>query len=281
MLDRVGKISVAADELGLGHAQARSWAREAGFEPVRGGRRHPRRGEYERLRARGVPQRRATVQAGVNLRTARDWDRGVRKSKNARTYPGGLRVDYAAGTATMGGVTSPAPGLAALEKQLHPRFLTLAEREQVRDLPAPQASRCGRSGGRWGAQARGSAGDPGELGQGRLPAVCGAPSGSGTAAPAEGTQAPGRWPAAGVHRGRAAQAVVTRADMPRSTQGTSRRPEHAGERARPSTRRCMSRAAASPRREAWPGRRALAGPSASPAAALPTTSGSPGSPTRW
>ncbi len=135
VLDRVGKISVASDELGLGHARARLWAREAGFEPVRGRRRHPRRGEYERLRARGVPQRRAAEQVGVNLRTARDWDRGVRKSKNARTYPGGLRVDYAAGTATMGGVTSPA-GLAALEKQLHPRFLTLAEREQVRDLRA-------------------------------------------------------------------------------------------------------------------------------------------------
>ncbi len=38
VLDRVGKISVASDELGLGHARARLWAREAGFEPVRGRR---------------------------------------------------------------------------------------------------------------------------------------------------------------------------------------------------------------------------------------------------
>jgi transposase, IS30 family len=136
VLDRAGKISVAADELGIGHALGRSWAREAGFEPVRGRRRHPRRGEYERLRAQGVPQRPAAEQAGVNQRTARDWDRGVKKSSNARTYPDGLRADYAAGTATMGGVTSPAPGLAALDKQLHPRFLTLSEREQIRDLHA-------------------------------------------------------------------------------------------------------------------------------------------------
>ena len=136
VLDRVGKISVAADELGIGHALGRSGARQAGFEAVRGRRRHPRRGEYEQLRAGGVPQGRAAEQVGVNLRTARDWDRGVKKGKSARTYPGGLRVDYAAGTAAMGGVTSPAPGLAALEKQLHPRFLTLAEREQVRDLHA-------------------------------------------------------------------------------------------------------------------------------------------------
>jgi len=90
VLDRVGKISVAAGELGIGQARGRSWAREAGFEPVRGRRRHPRRGEYERLRARGAGQRRAAEQAGVNLRTARDWDRGVKKSKNARTCPGGF-----------------------------------------------------------------------------------------------------------------------------------------------------------------------------------------------
>jgi transposase, IS30 family len=151
VLDRVGKISVAAGELGIGHALGRSWAREAGFEAVRGRRRHPRRGEYEQLRAGGVPQGRAAEQAGVNLRTARDWDRGVKKGKSARTYPGGLRVDYAAGTATMGGVTSPAPGLAALEKQLHPRFLTLASASRSATC-MPRASRCGRSEGRWGGR---------------------------------------------------------------------------------------------------------------------------------
>ncbi|MFI5616654.1 IS30 family transposase [Streptomyces sp. NPDC051567] len=36
----------------------------------------------------------------------------------------------------MGGVTTAPVGLAALEKHLHPRFLTLAEREQIRDLHA-------------------------------------------------------------------------------------------------------------------------------------------------
>ncbi|WP_407917755.1 IS30 family transposase [Kitasatospora sp. NE20-6] len=34
----------------------------------------------------------------------------------------------------MGGVTTAPVGLTALEKQLHPRFLTLAEREEIRDL---------------------------------------------------------------------------------------------------------------------------------------------------
>ncbi|MEU1124995.1 helix-turn-helix domain-containing protein [Streptomyces sp. NPDC005899] len=36
----------------------------------------------------------------------------------------------------MSGVTTPPVGLTALEKQLHPRFLTLAEREKIRDLRA-------------------------------------------------------------------------------------------------------------------------------------------------
>jgi IS30 family transposase len=133
-LDVVGNVTVVARELGLNQATAFTWARQAGRRSVRRG--HPRRSEYEQLRAQGVPRRRAAEQAGVNERTARDWDYGVKKTATTRTYPSGLRVDYAAGTATMSGVTSPAPGLAALEKQLHPRFLTLAEREKIRDLHA-------------------------------------------------------------------------------------------------------------------------------------------------
>jgi IS30 family transposase len=133
-LDVVGNVTVVARELGLNQATAFTWARKAGRRSVRRG--HPRRGEYAQLRAQGVPRRRAAEQAGVNERTARDWDQGIRKSRNTRTYPSGLRVDYASGTATMTGVTTPAPGLAALEKQLHPRFLTLAEREKIRDLRA-------------------------------------------------------------------------------------------------------------------------------------------------
>jgi len=135
-LDVVGNVTVVARELGLNPNTAYGWARKAGRRSERLPRRHPGRGEYERLRAQGVPRRRAAEQVGVNERTAKDWDYGVRKSRNARTYPSGLRVDYAAGTATMTGVTTPAPGLAALEKQLDPRFLTLAEREKIRDLRA-------------------------------------------------------------------------------------------------------------------------------------------------
>ncbi|MFE7113789.1 IS30 family transposase, partial [Streptomyces sp. NPDC057575] len=80
----------------------------------------------------------AARQVGVNERTAKDWDWGVKKSRNGRVYADGRRVDYSAGTVTLCGVTTAtAPvGLAALEKELHPRFLTLAERERIRDLLA-------------------------------------------------------------------------------------------------------------------------------------------------
>ncbi len=67
----------------------------------------------------------------MNVRTAWDWDQGVRKSSNARVYPDGRRVDYRTGRTTMGPVTSL---LVAVEKPLDPRFLSLAEREQIRDL---------------------------------------------------------------------------------------------------------------------------------------------------
>ncbi|WP_443742857.1 IS30 family transposase [Streptomyces tardus] len=101
---------------------------------------HPRREEYDKLRARGFSRREAAKQVRVNERTARDWDCGIRKSRDARVYPDGRRVDYAAGTVTMSGVITTASvrpvSLKALEKVLHPRFLTLSERERIRDLHA-------------------------------------------------------------------------------------------------------------------------------------------------
>ncbi|WP_245603868.1 helix-turn-helix domain-containing protein, partial [Intrasporangium oryzae] len=84
-----------------------------------------------------MSRRRAAEQVGVSQRTAEDWDYGVRKSGHRRTYPDGRRVDSATRTVTMLGVSSmmvSTPGLPALDRQLHPRFLTLAEREQIRDL---------------------------------------------------------------------------------------------------------------------------------------------------
>ncbi|WP_442815797.1 IS30 family transposase [Streptomyces sp. NBC_01207] len=108
---------------------AAGWARKASVrgrgKPGTSG--HPGRAEYDRLRACGVRRRDAAAQVGVHERTARDWDRGIRKIGNARLHPDGRQVDYTAGmTSTV--------AVAAVEAELHPRFLTVTEREMIADM---------------------------------------------------------------------------------------------------------------------------------------------------
>jgi transposase, IS30 family len=136
--DRTGSASASAAELGLNRHTCQGWVRAAGrrsrrgVDSVRPG--HPGRAEYDRLRSAGTSRREAAAAAGVHVRTARDWDRGVRKLNGRRLYPDGRLVDYARGTITQ----QPVP--PALEKELHPRFLTLLERERIADLRAGGAS---------------------------------------------------------------------------------------------------------------------------------------------
>lgn len=130
-----GNIAVAARAVGVPVNTGYLWARRAG---VRGGgnpfwRGHPGRADYERLRASGVRRLDAARQAGVNERTARDWERGIRKVRNARLHPDGRRVDYNTGVTTYVDGTQ-SPPMRALEAALHPRFLTLTERETIADL---------------------------------------------------------------------------------------------------------------------------------------------------
>ncbi|MEU3019390.1 IS30 family transposase [Nocardiopsis sp. NPDC007018] len=81
-----------------------------------------------------MPRREAARRVGINERTARDWDHGVRKSRNSRFYPDGRRVNYSTGQTTMESMTSPPTTLDTLEQQVHPRFLTLTDRERIADL---------------------------------------------------------------------------------------------------------------------------------------------------
>ncbi len=93
---------------------------------------HPGRARYDALRAAGVGRREAAKQVGVHIRTARDWDKGIRKIGNARLHPpDGRRIDYKTGVTTV----DTRPSLARIEAPpLHPRFLTLSEREQIADM---------------------------------------------------------------------------------------------------------------------------------------------------
>jgi IS30 family transposase len=81
----------------------------------------------------GVRRREAAAQVGVHERTARDWDRGIRKIGNARLHPDGRRIDYTTGMTST--VAAPsASSLAAVEAELHSRFLTVTEREFIADM---------------------------------------------------------------------------------------------------------------------------------------------------
>lgn len=131
-----GSITDAAREVGVNRNTAFGWARSAG---VRGRGRpgtgpHPRKGEYMQLRAEGVSRPGAACEVGIHMRTAQDWDANVRKTGHTRTYPDGRRVDYNTG------MTTTVPAMPALEAQLHPRFLTLTEREAIADLRRSGAS---------------------------------------------------------------------------------------------------------------------------------------------
>jgi IS30 family transposase len=145
VLDRLGSATLAAVALGLNRNTCMQWARKAGISGKPGRGPHPGRGEYFRLRQSGSTRGEAAAAVRVNLRTAKDWDRGVKKGRNTRSYPDGRVVDYKQGVTTFHNPEGPprlaaSPGPAELEKLVDQRYLSLTEREKIRDLSATGAS---------------------------------------------------------------------------------------------------------------------------------------------
>lgn len=143
VFDRVKSTTQAARELGLNPATCAGWVRKAGLKSYGkpGTGPHPGRDEYFRLR-KTVSRRKAAAAVGIHLRTAEEWDQGIRKSGGRRIYPDGRIVDYKRGVTTMSppaGSLVPVP-VSALEKSIDPRFLTVQEREMIRDLHAAGSS---------------------------------------------------------------------------------------------------------------------------------------------
>ncbi|MGP5626295.1 IS30 family transposase [Brachybacterium alimentarium] len=129
----IGSATAVARELGISAGTAGTWARQAGL----GSKRlpHPRKAEYVALRKEGHSQSSAAAQVGVDVRTCRDWDYGTVKRPNGRRYADGRVVDYTTGEVTIGDVVlRPSTQRIAVEKQLHPRFLTVEDRERIADL---------------------------------------------------------------------------------------------------------------------------------------------------
>ena len=141
VLNRVGSVTIAAAELGLNVNTGFRWASTAGIASRPLG--HGRREEFVRLRGNGLSRSDAARTLGVPRGTAREWDLGIRKSRGRRIYPDGRVIDYnrdvnsLTASASPAG-TSPAPPVAVsvLEKPIAPRYLSLDEREIIRDLLA-------------------------------------------------------------------------------------------------------------------------------------------------
>ncbi|MFP3969705.1 IS30 family transposase, partial [Actinomadura fulvescens] len=85
------------------------------------------------MRAAGVRRRDAAAQVGVHERTAQDWDQGIRQIGHSRLRADGRLIDYTTGVITTVAATS-GPSVAAVEAELHPRFLTVADRELIADM---------------------------------------------------------------------------------------------------------------------------------------------------
>ena len=148
VFDRLKSTRQAARELGLNPDTCAGWVRKAGLKSYGkpGAGPHPGRDEYFRLRKTGLNRRKAATAVGVHPKTAAEWDLGIRKSGDRRIYPDGRVVDYKRGVTTLtppAGTTGPARvpvPVAALEKTIDPRFLSVQEREKIRDLKAAGTS---------------------------------------------------------------------------------------------------------------------------------------------
>jgi transposase, IS30 family len=93
------------------------------------------------LRAVGLTRAEAASQVGVDRRSAADWDKGIRTFYGGRVYPDGRVVRYRPAE-RLAAVKAPRTryvqgeriDLDRVEQVIHPRFLSLLERERLHDL---------------------------------------------------------------------------------------------------------------------------------------------------
>lgn len=133
--DRLESVGDAARELGLHPQACYRWLVEAGINPRRRGL--ERRAEFDRLRSTGTSRKDAARQVGVHIRTAIDWDLGMRRSNGLRLNADDRAMGYNREVITY---DNRRTRLAAIEQQLDPRYLSLSERERIRDLTATGSS---------------------------------------------------------------------------------------------------------------------------------------------
>lgn len=139
LLTERGNVSAVARELGFVRVTCYKWAHQAGI--FTGKSADAKRQEFTRLRAAGLTRAEAADQAGVDRRSAADWDKGIRVFYGGRIYPDGRIVRYRP-EQRLAAVKSPRASyvqgepvdLARVEQVIHSRYLSLLERERLHDL---------------------------------------------------------------------------------------------------------------------------------------------------
>ena len=132
-------VSAVARELGLNRVTCYVWAHKAGIFTAEYS--DAKRQEFLRLRREGTSRRAAALALGVEAHQASDWDKGIRVFSKGRIYPDGKVVLYRPEeiltnvrnprTAWIQGERVP---LARVEQVIDSRYLSLLEREQLKDL---------------------------------------------------------------------------------------------------------------------------------------------------
>lgn len=130
-------VSAVARELGFTRVTYYQWAHRAGIFTSEARRVNPRREEFLRLRAAGMSRSQAAEQVRADKRSAADWDKGITIIHRGRVYPDGRVVRYPEPTLgtvkRMRSINGPVE-LARVEAVIDRRFLSLLEREHIRDL---------------------------------------------------------------------------------------------------------------------------------------------------
>lgn len=126
LMTTIGSVSVVARELGINRNTAFTWARQAGLSSKRIPSTNS--AKFLALRQEGVSRSQAAAAMGINIRTARDWDKGVLKTRRGRFYPNGREALYPSQSTKLGVMH------CALPEMVCPRLLSLTERETIADL---------------------------------------------------------------------------------------------------------------------------------------------------
>ncbi len=135
----VGDVSAVARELGFVRVTCYKWAHQRGIFTSKYA--DDKRQEFLRLRGEGKTRKQAATLVGADPHSALDWDKGIRSFYGGRIYPDG-RIALYSPSEVVAKVVSPRVryiqgeriDLVRVERVIHARFVSLAERERIRDL---------------------------------------------------------------------------------------------------------------------------------------------------